>query len=272
MHYSLLAADMDGTLLNSRKEIAPGDADALNRALDAGKTVIFCTGRCIAELEQFFGRFPRMRYMLGESGALVYDLQQRRALLRQSLEPETVQAIMDNVVTRDIMPQVLMQDAAVMNLRDIANLAHFRMAHYQHHFDTTGRLVEEVYDECAKAHWVSDKICLYHTSPEEREVSRSLFQSLPVTLADAEETSLEISPRGVDKGKGLRFLCGCLGIPVEETIAVGDSYNDLSVLNTAGLAVAVGNAVEDVKAVCGAVVADHDHCGVAEAVDRFLLK
>ena len=46
----------------------------------------------------------------------------------------------------------------------------------------------------------------------------------------------------------------------------------IMLLCTAGLAVAVGNAVEDVKAVCGAVVADHDHCGVAEAVDRFLLK
>ena len=272
MHYSLLAADMDGTLLNSQKTISSGDVDALNRALNEGKTVIFCTGRCIAELEPFFGLFPRMRYALCESGALVYDLRERRALYRKPLESEVVHAIMDNVVIRDIMPQVLMEDTAVMNRRDVSDLSHFKMAHYERHFLTTGRLVEEVYEECARAGWRADKICLYHTCPEDRTVSRSVFESLPVTLADAEETSLEISPLGVDKGEGLRFLCKHLNIPVAQSIAVGDSYNDLSVLRAAGLAVAVGNAVEDVKKLCGAVVADHDHCGVAEAVERFLLK
>jgi hydroxymethylpyrimidine pyrophosphatase-like HAD family hydrolase len=214
-----------------------------------------------------------MRYVLGESGALIYDLRQGMAVHRQSFDPELVETVWQRMACRDLMPQLLMQDAPVMAQRDVDHLERFHMSHYRSHFLETGRLVEDAWTQGAEKGWCGvDKICLYHTSPEERALSREALRDLPITLADAEETSLELSPLGVDKGKGLGILCRHLGIPMEETIAVGDSYNDLSVLRTAGLAVAMGNAVPAVRSSCGAVVADNDHCGVAEAVDRFLLR
>lgn len=273
MPYQLMAVDMDGTLLNSQKQIAPRDAEALNRALDRGKQVVFSTGRCIAELEGFFPLFPKMRYVLGESGALIYDLRERRALHRQSFDPELVETIWQRVGHRDLMPQLLMDDKTVMRQWDVDHLEHFRMSHYRRHFVETGHMVEDAWGLCRAQGWETvDKVCLYHSSPEERALSRQALSDLPLTLADAEETSLEVSPLDVDKGRGLGILCRHLGLTPEETIAVGDSYNDLSILRAAGLAVAMGNSVEAVRDVCGAVVADNDHCGVAEAVERFLLE
>lgn len=270
--YQLLAADMDGTLLNSQKVISQGDTAAMNRALDAGKEVIFSTGRCIGELEQFFCLFPKMRYVLCESGACLYDLQERKAIYRRSLEPDVARTILEYAFTQDLMPQALMDDRAVMNRADIDNLPHFHMGHYYDHFIQTGRLVSSVRDACLEASFVMDKICLYHTSPEERAKTVNFIQAqqLPVVLALAEETSLEISPQGIDKGGSLRRLCAHLGMDVSEVIGVGDSYNDLSMLRTVGLPVAMGNSVEAVKEVCAVVVADNDHCGVAEAVELLL--
>ena len=66
-------------------------------------------------------------------------------------------------------------------------------------------------------------------------------------------------------------LCEYLGIPVEETIAVGDADNDIEVLKTAGLAIAMGNAAEHVKAIADVMVADCDHDGCAEAIGKYLL-
>ena len=66
-------------------------------------------------------------------------------------------------------------------------------------------------------------------------------------------------------------LCEHLGIEIDETIAVGDADNDLNILETAGLAIAVGNANEHVKAVAAVVVNDCDHDGCAEAIDKYLL-
>ena len=88
-------------------------------------------------------------------------------------------------------------------------------------------------------------------------------------LADAETTSLEISPRGVTKALGLQILCRYLGIPIEESVAVGDADNDIDVLKAAGLSVAMGNANKTVKDLCDVIVADNDRDGVVEVIDRF---
>lgn len=273
MNYKMLAADMDGTLLNSQKTISPGDVEAIREALDAGKTVIFSTGRCIGELQPFFGLFPKMRYVLCESGACLYDLREEKAIERCSLDPEIARCILEYAFTQDIMPQVLMGDQSVMNRADIENLDHFHMAHYHAHFIQTGRLVSSVRDSCIESGWLMDKICLYHTSAEERAKTAAFIREkkLPVVLALAEETSLEVSPEGIDKGGALKRLCAHLELDISQVIGVGDSYNDLSMLRTVGLPVAMGNAVEDVKTVCAVTVADNDHCGVAQAVTKYLL-
>ena len=73
------------------------------------------------------------------------------------------------------------------------------------------------------------------------------------------------------KGSGLQALCRCLNIPVSAAIAIGDSENDCSMLRDAGLPLAMGNAIDDVKAASEYVMPDCDHDGVAEAIERFLL-
>ena len=95
--------------------------------------------------------------------------------------------------------------------------------------------------------------------------------ALPVEMVDAESSSLELTAIGVDKGVGLTKLCEALGIPVSASIAVGDADNDLSVLRAAGLAVAMGNALDSVKAISDVTVADCDHDGCAEAIYKYLL-
>ena len=80
MEYRLLATDLDGTLLNAKKEISFENVVAINRALDMGKQVIFSTGRALGEVKQFFPLFPQMRYVLCESGGLLYAWQGERGI------------------------------------------------------------------------------------------------------------------------------------------------------------------------------------------------
>lgn len=84
--YKLIAFDMDGTLLNSRKQISEHTLEAINRAFDAGKEVILSTGRCVAELREYFKRIPGLRYVVCSSGAILYDVKRKRSCIRiQSL-------------------------------------------------------------------------------------------------------------------------------------------------------------------------------------------
>ncbi len=271
MPYQLLAADMDGTLLNSQKEISPADAAAITRALEAGKQVVFSTGRCTEELQPFLALFPAMRYVLCESGTCIYDRAEERAIHLQTIDPQAAKTILDYTRERDIMPQLLVQNQAVMDIHHLTNLAHYKMAHYQAHFQQNCRSTNDIYRFGQAQNWTFEKICLYHTSPEQRAETLRAIEHLPLSTALAEETSLEVSAQGVDKGVGLEILCHHLGLPLEDVIAVGDSFNDLPVLKKAGLPIAVGNAAEPVKAACQAVVADCDHCGVSQAIEQYLL-
>ena len=82
---------------------------------------------------------------------------------------------------------------------------------------------------------------------------------------------MEFNREGVDKGQGLQDLADKLGIKIEETIAVGDNYNDMAMLKKAGLSVAAGNAVEDVKKACDYTThADNNEGVVAELIKKFI--
>ena len=97
------------------------------------------------------------------------------------------------------------------------------------------------------------------------------MQDVPAWVVPCESAGVEINAVGVDKGSGLQALCRCLNIPISAAIAIGDSENDRPLLRDAGLPLAMGNAIADVKAAAQYVMPDCDHDGVAEAVERFLL-
>ena len=123
--------------------------------------------------------------------------------------------------------------------------------------------------EEAKRQKTIAKINIYFRSAEDRLAGHGLLKELPLAFAFAEGASLEINAGGVTKADGLGILCRHLGIPMEETLGIGDADNDRAVLEAVGFAVAMGNAEPKIRAVCDAVTADNDHNGVGIAVRRY---
>jgi hypothetical protein len=95
--------------------------------------------------------------------------------------------------------------------------------------------------------------------------------TLEVSPMDRAYCHVTITPRGVSKGNGLRELAMLLGIHLSETIAVGDNLNDLDMLSTAGLGVAMGNATPEAKAQADYVTGSNNEDGVAQVIERFIL-
>ncbi len=116
-----------------------------------------------------------------------------------------------------------------------------------------------------------EKINLYHISREASIRTSERLQGLPMERIYAETSSLELSPKGVDKGSGLLDLCRVLGIPASRAIAVGDADNDLPMIRAAGLGIAMGNANDHVLKEAQVTVGTNDEDGCAQAIDRFLL-
>ena len=167
------------------------------------------------------------------------------------------------------MPYLLTEDASVAQAEDMRDVSRFQMGMYQSLYDRVATIVPDMETYVREHPGKSLKLCIFHRDSGTREQTRREIEHLGMELADAETTSLEISPRGVTKALGLQILCRYLGIPIEESVAVGDADNDIDVLKAAGLSVAMGNANKTVKDLCDVIVADNDRDGVVEVIDRF---
>lgn len=267
--FRLLSVDMDGTLLNGRKELPEAEETAIRRLAEMGKTVVLTTGRCAAEIKEFLPRLASVRYFIGESGAYIRDLEDDCVLLERTLPVEVVRQILQYAQENDIMPQVNIGGNAVMAESDMARIGHFQMTHYEGHFRRTGKFVPSLMGYCGERGFLSGKISLYHTSLAAREETLSYFADKPVTATFSEATSLELTPEDTDKGTAFAFLVERLQIPFEETIAIGDSMNDVPAFALAGLSVAMGNASDEVKKRADTETADNDHDGVRQAIDKY---
>ncbi len=272
--YDLIALDMDGTVLDDNKEISRTNADAIHDALRAGREVIFCTGRSLAEMNDILAEYPDMHYLLAESGAFLYDLREKRILYAAAIGREEIAKIQEAVGDRDLMPIAFSRGRYMINRSQFYSLKDYGMAPYQEMGPRVATPAEDVLAETYAGVYPAEKINLYHRTVEDRAESRRRLDRLKPDLeyVDSEISSLECSPRGITKASGLEKLSQILQIEAERMIMVGDADNDLAGLRFAGLAVAMGNANANVKAECDEVVADNNHDGCAEAIRRFLLE
>lgn len=268
--YKLISFDMDGTLLNSNKEISQSSLEWIKKAVDCGKEVILSTGRCVAELSGYIEQIPHLRYINCVSGALVYDLKENKEIYSNAIPVDKVKKILEISKLEDSMLHLMRNDSIVQQC-DYENMRHFQMEKYKPLFKKVSTKVEDIYRFYEENSFPVEKLNIYHVSSAERDRTKKRLGALGLVLVNAEETSVEISAKGVTKGVGLMKLCEHLGISVEETIAVGDSDNDIEILKAAGLSVAMGNANDTVKKICDVTVADCDHDGCAETIEHYLL-
>ena len=267
--YKLLALDMDGTILTSQKTVSPATVKAINNLIKRGTAVTLCTGRGVAELKDYTDDFSAIPYGILNSGGCVYDFTKRQSIHRILLDDSSLIECIRAAQKVKAMPYLLTEDASVAQAEDMRDVSRFQMGMYQSLYDRVATIVPDMETYVREHPGKSLKLCIFHRDSGTREHSRREIEHLGMELADAETTSLEISPRGVTKALGLQILCRYLGIPIEESVAVGDADNDIDVLKAAGLSVAMGNANKTVKDLCDVIVADNDRDGVVEVIDRF---
>lgn len=271
INYKLVAFDMDGTLLNSQKQISKNNIKAIEKAIENEKIVIFNTGRCPAELEEFFEKID-IQYLNCVSGAFVYDRKNDIMIYSKTLDIETIKQLLSITKKEDTMVQLLTKDS-IVEKRKIAQMDKYYMGVYQDMYERVTTKVDDLYKEYDNNPFEVAKFNIYHISQEARQRTRQriLDLNLDVEMADAEETSLEISAKDVHKGVGLKKLCEYLDISMFETIVVGDADNDKEALKVAGLAIVMANGKESIKELADVIVSDNDHDGCQEVIEKYLL-
>ena len=257
----LVALDLDGTLLSRNNEVTPATREAIARAVAHGVAVVPATGRPLASLPPVVAKLPGIRYAITSNGAAVWDLgddpmgavysrysnaaqrhtSEPACLLRRLMPTETAREVFALFQQYDGELSVFCNGLAIKTPEGIAKL--------------TSRTAHEI-----------EKLCMFFDSIEKTAAALPGFQAIPgVEVVQGSPDNIEVTAAGVDKGSALLALADLLGIPHENTLAVGDSENDRAMLEKAGIAAVMANGMPQIKALGDLVSeADCDHDGVAE--------
>lgn len=276
--YRLIALDMDGTLLNSQKQVGRETAAALREAAACGKYAVYCTGRGPIELIDFRELLPEVKYAICNNGATLWDMQDWKMTEGSEVAPELIRNILETSRKEEHLLQLYSGADVIYDRYSEEMIEKVGLGEY---IPLYRRIVKTVdgYEETLLSGGSGfeeirvNKFSVHLTgiAPRERLKKKLDRLGLPVEIRRSNRYTLEITAAGVSKAYGLRRICEELQIPAEETIAVGDGGNDLDVMKAAGLAIAVGNAADEVKKIADVLVADNDHDGCAEAIRKYLI-
>ena len=261
----LIAVDMDGTLLRSDKTVDPQTTADIAAAVEKGLQVAYCTGRGLAEMQEVFRTLPMIRFAVCNSGAVIYDRVEDQFIYRNGVSHPYICQIVDMALQYHAMPHFLTDRESIVNRADAAHMADFHMGVYQPMFRSIARMVDDMAEEGTR-HSAIAKINIYFRSVEDRAKGYEMLKHLPLQISLSENTTLEFTAPSINKGTGLVRLSEYLDIPVQQTAAIGDNYNDIEMLEAAGFSIAMGNAIEEVRKICDYVTADNDHNGVGRAI------
>lgn len=272
MEKKLLFLDLDGTLLDDRTRISPGNRAALETALKRGHGVIITTGRPLkSAMDQArkLGLDKPGCYLIAYNGALIYDWAREETLFARTLDLSLVGEIFDYVNRKGFH----LQTYDTWNVLVEPRCDGAEVREYCRRIEMDHRVVAEI-----PAGLTEEPVKVLIIEPEDRQGVLALQRELEAAFAGRVDTFfsndayLEIVPRGMSKGEGVKMLCSLLEVPLDNAVAVGDAANDLPMIRTAGVGVAMANATAEVKAAADYVTQrDNNQDGVAEVVNVFLL-
>ncbi|WP_088101969.1 Cof-type HAD-IIB family hydrolase [Halalkalibacter urbisdiaboli] len=267
MTYKMIVLDMDDTLLQDDHSISQRTIEALMSAQERGVKVVLASGRPSYAMHDYADQLKLAdygSYILSFNGAKIINCKTKEEIFGQSLPPETVHQLVDLSHQENVGIHTYVGDTIVT---EKANEYSDVEAHLTGLPIVIADLKEAVTEPVVKVLMLEAP---EHLIPVEEKLKQQLGEEL--SIMRSKPFFLEFMPAGVSKGTSLAHLIEQLGITREEVIAMGDSYNDLEMIEFAGLGIAMGNAPDDIKEKADYVTDTNKNDGVAKAVEEFVLQ
>ena len=281
MTVKVMAFDLDGTLLRSDKTVDPRTADAIKRAMDAGIHIVLASGRDRAGCEFVYKPLDLDKgpnYLALLNGQIVYDFANKEYDVDRVLEADDSLAI-QKVCKKygvegifccgyDFYSYLTRSGRLKKNLRRIVfgKAGDYGLANNKDKrtFSQLPVSMEPITKDINKVCMVHSPKFFEHRLPELRK------ELADYDLVLVGKDWLEIMPKGVSKASGLKKIVEKVGCSMDEVMAFGDAQNDLDMIREAGIGVAMGNAMADVKRAADYVCGTNNDNGIGETINRVL--
>ena len=272
MTIGLIALDLDGTLLDSQKNLSERNRRALERCARMGIQIVPTTGRAVDGITQEVRSLPGVNYAISTNGGTVADLVKGTSLKRCTLSNAKALEVMDIVKRYRAMYDPYIDGRGISQPAFIEHMEDYGLS------PVIQKMVLSTRDVVPNIlHYVTDckkdveKVNVYLADVKDIEPLRKELSGVEgIVISSSLYNNLEINALGATKGIALMWLAGYLGIAPEATMAFGDGENDLSMLEAAGVGIAMGNGLDIAKNAADQVTLTNDEDGVADAIERLI--
>ena len=266
MKYKLITVDIDDTLLNTQKVITPGTKAALMKAQESGIKLAVCSGRLpygVRPYAKALDIFSYGGYYMGFNGGAILNSKDER-ISSTYLDSKYIEPVYSVLRPTNITTMVHKGDIIYAD-RKVNPYTHIEP-------DVIGLPLNLVDDIAEFVDWDLHKLLLSGEPEELKKTEKLLLDKFGAELDIylSAPWFLEVMPKGISKGIGLKKICEDMCITTDEVISFGDSFNDISMIKTAGMGVAMGNAEEELKAAADMITDDCDSDGIAKALEKLL--
>ena len=271
MKYKMICCDLDGTLLNNQSQVDVENLQAIEELVKKGVHFVPSTGRAFMELPEALRNCESIRYIISSNGAIIYD----------KLTGESYKTVIEGTKAREVLDVLKSYDAHITLRKDGQSIidadaasdevfAYYRMFQAHRfvlaHFGQTSTNFDAL---CQTVDLVDFFTVVFHKDEDAVECMERLEALGGLRIARIDVNALEIMHIDAGKGNALRTLANMLGIGLEETISIGDSDNDSSITQTAGLGLAVSNASPALKELADEVICSNEEHAVVYVLNHY---
>ncbi|WP_461811110.1 Cof-type HAD-IIB family hydrolase [Faecalimonas sp.] len=267
MDYQILVLDLDGTLTNSKKEITEPTKQALIDIQEKGKKVVLASGRPtpgILPLAKELQLEKYGSYILSFNGAKIIDCRSKKILYNRTIPVETIQPIYEILKNYD-MDLLTYTDSHILSGIKTNQFTELESHINKMPIRQTTNFLSEVTFPVNKLLGTGNKKIV----AKALETVKSHFHS-QLNIYLSEPFFLEIMPQRIDKAHSLQKLLNSIGLTADSMICCGDGYNDLTMIEYAGLGVAMENAQPLVKESADYITKSNDADGILHVINEFM--
>lgn len=273
----LVALDLDGTLFNSDGRITDMTKNELKRIHKLGVHTVISTGRPFNGVPFDQIQDTGIEYAITTNGAAIYRIDTKECIYENTMDFDVIGPILEFLLSKEIHIDLYMNGVGFTPIRCRENLYRLPLeGAMKDYIRATRTPLEDLYGYVRDCGEKVQKLTLnFYPQPDgtrlHREEVRSYLESIPeIEVVCGGFSNLEFSKKGVTKGEGLKHLSKLLDVPMEQTMAIGDSGNDYSIINAAGIGVAMENASDDIKEISDYITTSNEEDGVGIAIRHFI--
>ena len=267
MDYQILVLDLDGTLTNSKKEITEPTKQALIDIQEKGKKVVLASGRPtpgILPLAKELHLEKYGSYILSFNGARIIDCRSKELLYNRTIPSEVIRPIYEMLKSYD-MDLLTYTDTHILSGMKTNQFTELESRINQMPIVQTDDFLSEITFPVNKLLGTGNKEII----AKALEMVKSHFHS-QLNIYLSEPFFLEIMPQRIDKAHSLQKLLNSIGLTADSMICCGDGYNDLTMIEYAGLGVAMENAQPLVKESADYITKSNDEDGILHVINEFM--